>query len=165
MAAQHLVGTKDVRAYMHGFFIDTKLYRQLHALAKPFAYDEWRKAKQKEKQAAKLESRISAALPQLKKDLPKVNAKLAKKLLDAQVGPESDVTVHDTLRYVSYIVCRSDPRDLLALSSVHESLITTRSDKRSEPSKYQFIYQFIGSTKLGLSVARGRSWGGFHHCE
>ena len=51
----------QVRAYMHGYFVDAKLYRQLHALAKPFAYDEWRKQKAREKQAAKAASRISAA--------------------------------------------------------------------------------------------------------
>ena len=78
LGARHLAGQSGVRAYMHGYFVDAKLYRQLHALAKPFAYDEWRKQKAREKQAAKAASRISAALPPPK--LPRVNVTRVKEV-------------------------------------------------------------------------------------
>lgn len=32
-----------LRAYMHGFFMDAKLYREAKAIANPFEYDEYRK--------------------------------------------------------------------------------------------------------------------------
>ena len=88
LGARHLAGQSGVRAYMHGYFVDAKLYRQLHALAKPFAYDEWRKQKAREKQAAKAASRISAALPPPK--LPRVNAKLAERLMKATARAARD---------------------------------------------------------------------------
>jgi ribosome biogenesis protein ENP2 len=40
-----LVGTNMVKAYMHGFFIDTQLYGRAKSVAQPFAYDEYRKQK------------------------------------------------------------------------------------------------------------------------
>ena len=30
---------------MHGFFVDQKLYHRVKSVAKPFEYEEWRKAK------------------------------------------------------------------------------------------------------------------------
>jgi len=75
IGAEALIGTSILRAYMHGFFMDMKLYSKLRAASKPFEYDEYRKAKIKEKIEAKRESRIS-----VRKRTPKVNADLAEKL-------------------------------------------------------------------------------------
>ena len=75
IGAGALIGTATLRAYMHGFFMDMKLYSKLRAASKPFEYDEYRKAKIKEKIDAKRESRIT-----VRKRLPKVNTALAEKL-------------------------------------------------------------------------------------
>ena len=34
-----------LRAYMHGFFIDNRLYGKAQALAAPFSYDKYRQEK------------------------------------------------------------------------------------------------------------------------
>ena len=38
----HLMGTALLRAYMHGFFIDARLYAKAKAIAKPFDYEEYK---------------------------------------------------------------------------------------------------------------------------
>jgi len=43
LGATNLVGTNYLRAYMHGFFIDLRLYNKLKAAADPFAYERYRK--------------------------------------------------------------------------------------------------------------------------
>lgn len=45
----HLRGTNLVRAYMHGHFIDVRLYRKARDVAKPFAFEEYKKRKIREK--------------------------------------------------------------------------------------------------------------------
>lgn len=37
------LGTPMVKSYMHGFFMDMKLYNKLRAVSKPFEYEEHRK--------------------------------------------------------------------------------------------------------------------------
>lgn len=65
-----------VLGYMHGFFIEMKLYNKLRAVSKPFEYEEYRLKKIKDKIEEKRQSRITA-----QKRLPKVNKELAEKLL------------------------------------------------------------------------------------
>lgn len=68
-----------LRAYMHGFFIDIRLYNKAKAIADPFAFERYRK----EKIAKQIEQSRPARL-KLKSKLPKVNAELAEKLLTEQ---------------------------------------------------------------------------------
>lgn len=62
----HLVGTPLLRAYMHGFFIDNRLYGKAKAIADPFAYDAYRA----KRVAAKLEEERRSRISLVKK-LPK----------------------------------------------------------------------------------------------
>lgn len=64
----HLVGTPLLRAYMHGFFIDNRLYGKAKAIADPFAYDAYRA----KRVAAKLEEERRSRISLVKK-LPKVS--------------------------------------------------------------------------------------------
>jgi len=69
-----LVGTKALRPYMHGFFIDAKLHAKALSLSQPFAYEQWRKLKVQ----ARLDAKTSGRIAPVKKDKPpKVNAELA----------------------------------------------------------------------------------------
>ena len=43
-----LIGTPTLRAYMHGFLIDARLYNKANTLTRPFAYDNYKKNKVKE---------------------------------------------------------------------------------------------------------------------
>jgi ribosome biogenesis protein ENP2 len=81
-----LIGTPYLRAYMHGFFMDIRLYTKLRALANPDEYKEWLKQKVKERIEKKREGRISAHKASA---LPKVNAELAAKLLQQQADSTS----------------------------------------------------------------------------
>ena len=73
----HLIGTNLLRAYMHGFFIDLRLYEKAKSIVNPFAYEEYRENMIREKLEKERESRIVLQ----KKSLPKVNRKLAEKWL------------------------------------------------------------------------------------
>ena len=45
----HLVGTDALKPYMHGYFIDLRLYTKARAIANPFAYAEHRERLIREK--------------------------------------------------------------------------------------------------------------------
>lgn len=85
LGAGGLIGTPMLKAYMHGFFIDMKLYNKLRAVSKPFEYEEYRKAKIREKIEAKRESRIATM-----KKLPKVNKDLAEKMMKKNGAGEEE---------------------------------------------------------------------------
>ena len=71
-----LIGTAALRPYMHGFFIDAKLHTKAVSLSQPFAYEQWRQERLKQKLAAKTAGRIAPVV----KAKPKVNAELAEEL-------------------------------------------------------------------------------------
>ncbi|XP_043366180.1 nucleolar protein 10 isoform X2 [Dermochelys coriacea] len=74
----HLIGSPLLRAYMHGFFMDIRLYHKVKIMVNPFAYEEYRKEKIRQKIEETRAQRV-----QLKK-LPKVNKDLALKLIEEE---------------------------------------------------------------------------------
>lgn len=87
----HLIGTQMLRAYMHGFFIDNRLYSKAKAISDPFAYESYKKKKIEEKLEEERKSRIGT-----KKKLPKVNATTAARLIiegesKSQKKPETNL--------------------------------------------------------------------------
>lgn len=78
LGLSHLIGSNLLRAYMHGFFIDMRLYHKAKSIAEPFAYEQYRKNKIREKIEQQRENRV-----RLKK-LPKVNPDFARKLIEAK---------------------------------------------------------------------------------
>lgn len=76
MGMEHLVGTGLLRAYMHGFFMDMRLYSKAKAASNPNAYEEYRRSKIKQKLEDEKTNRV-----QLLGSLPKVNRRIAAKLL------------------------------------------------------------------------------------
>ncbi|RHY20748.1 hypothetical protein DYB32_009965 [Aphanomyces invadans] len=79
LGLEHLMGTPLLKAYMHGFFMDARLYSKVHAVAEPLAYDTYRKEKIKQKLEAKQANRIT-----IQRRLPKVNKAYAEQLLAQQ---------------------------------------------------------------------------------
>ncbi|CAK8697880.1 unnamed protein product [Clavelina lepadiformis] len=71
----NLVGTSLLKAYMHGYFVDMRLYHKALSIANPFAYKEYRKKKIADKIEEARENRVKL------KKLPKVNRNLADRLL------------------------------------------------------------------------------------
>merc|ERR550537_1025743 len=49
LGAMELVGTKFLQPYMHGYFMDHRLHGKLKAAANPFAFDEYRKQRIRDK--------------------------------------------------------------------------------------------------------------------
>ncbi|XP_004082720.1 nucleolar protein 10 isoform X2 [Oryzias latipes] len=76
LGLSHLVGSSLLRAYMHGFFMDMRLYHKVKTMANPFAYEEYRKEKIHQKIEDSRTQRV-----QINK-LPKVNKELALKLME-----------------------------------------------------------------------------------
>ncbi|XP_046676554.1 nucleolar protein 10 [Homalodisca vitripennis] len=76
LGLSHLIGTNLLRGYMHGYFIDIRLYRKAKSVAEPFAFEEYRRRKIREKIEEERKNRV-----QIQK-LPKVNKDLALKLMN-----------------------------------------------------------------------------------
>jgi ribosome biogenesis protein ENP2 len=77
----HLIGTNLLRAAMHGFFMDIRLYNRAKAISEPFAFDEYRKKRVQEKIEEQRANRI-----RIRERLPKVNRVLAKELLQKTIS-------------------------------------------------------------------------------
>lgn len=70
LGLSHLVGTKLLRAYMHGYFIDIRLYKKAKALTDPFAFEKYKKKKIREKIEEERVNRVKIQkLPDVNKDL------------------------------------------------------------------------------------------------
>jgi ribosome biogenesis protein ENP2 len=76
LGLEQLVGTDLLRAYMHGYFIDIRLYNKAKTLTQPFAFENYKAKKLREKVDEERETRILIN----KSRLPKVNKELATKL-------------------------------------------------------------------------------------
>ncbi|KAJ1764468.1 Small ribosomal subunit biogenesis [Coemansia sp. RSA 2523] len=90
LGLSHLIGSPVLKPYMHGFFVDLRLYERAKAIANPFAYDDYRMQRVQDKLQEARESRIRATTK-----LPKVNRSLAMRLMQMQKGekgraPDSD---------------------------------------------------------------------------
>lgn len=73
----HLIGTPLLRAYMHGFFMDSKLYTRARGMSDPFAFEAWKKGKVRDAIDATRGSRIVMSDVE---GTHAVNADLAKRL-------------------------------------------------------------------------------------
>lgn len=76
MGMDHLIGTNMLRAYMHGFFMDMKLYSKAKQVSNPSGFEQYRKSKVRQKLEDERTNRV-----QLLNSLPKVNRRLAEKIL------------------------------------------------------------------------------------
>ncbi|KAI9752020.1 MAG: hypothetical protein M4579_005793 [Chaenotheca gracillima] len=83
LSLDHLVGTTGLlRPYMHGYFVNQKLYDQARAISNPFEYEEAKAARLREKIDSQRNSRIRGAA--LKVPKVKVNKALAEKMIARQ---------------------------------------------------------------------------------
>ncbi|PZC78778.1 hypothetical protein B5X24_HaOG217104 [Helicoverpa armigera] len=77
LGLDHLLGTNLLRAYMHGYFVDVRLYKRAKSIADPFAFEQYKKRKIREKIEQERPSRLK-----VEDNLPKVNRDLASKLME-----------------------------------------------------------------------------------
>jgi ribosome biogenesis protein ENP2 len=90
----HLVGSKVLRSYMHGFFIDTELYEKVNLIANPNSYRDQRERDIKKKIEKERESRIRST-GAIKNTKIKVNKGLAEKLQDKQGSKAAETVIND----------------------------------------------------------------------
>jgi ribosome biogenesis protein ENP2 len=76
LGLDNLIGTNVLRAYMHGYFMDIRLYRKAKSIVEPFAYEEYRKQMIQKKIEEERVDRVQ------KKKLPKVNREMAERLME-----------------------------------------------------------------------------------
>ena len=79
--ASNLIGTKFLKPYMHGFFMEYRQYLKLKDINDPFAYEEYRKEKINKKIEEIRENRIV-----YQRTLPKVNSKFMNDVLRADAN-------------------------------------------------------------------------------
>lgn len=70
---EHLIGTNVLRAYMHGYFVDLRLYEKAKSIANPFAYEEYLAEQRRTKLEAERAGRIKAGSSALNKATSKKN--------------------------------------------------------------------------------------------
>lgn len=80
----HLIGTDMLKPYMHGFFVHMRLYRRAVDAASPFAYEQYRKERAKERIEAERESRIGKTRKRSTVSAAKVNKNIAQQLARKQ---------------------------------------------------------------------------------
>jgi len=78
IGATNLIGTNFIKPYMHGYFMDWKLYKKLKTLNEPFDYNKYLEERKQEKLNKMFEGRIVMNRNQKMK----VNQKLAENLTD-----------------------------------------------------------------------------------
>lgn len=76
LSAEDLIGSKFLKPYMHGYFMEVKMFQKLKMASEPFAYEEYRKKKIAEKVASKRKMRVTPRQPKVA-----ANENLHKKLL------------------------------------------------------------------------------------
>ncbi|CAG5021926.1 unnamed protein product [Parnassius apollo] len=79
LGLDHLLGTNLLRAYMHGYFVDARLYKRAKTIADPFAFEEYKKRKIREKIEQERPARLK-----VDDNLPKINRELASRLQNAE---------------------------------------------------------------------------------
>ncbi|MBW0504409.1 hypothetical protein O181_044124 [Austropuccinia psidii MF-1] len=98
LSLDHLVGTPALRPYMHGYFIDLRLYAKAKAIANPFAYVEHRDKLVKERLQKEQESRIRTSKMKAKSNHTesvlqnvKINKELAQRIIQENPNPNDKV--------------------------------------------------------------------------
>ena len=137
LGASGLIGTPMLKGYMHGFFMEMKLYNKLRAVSKPFEYEEHRKKKIEGKIEEKRQSRIIAQkrLPKVNKDLAekmiKINTALKVKTGGSSDGPEASTEGLIDNRFASLFQREEFERDELSLEFKLRNPSKGHNQKRS----------------------------------
>jgi len=97
LGLENLVGSEALKAYMHGYFVDNKLYQRAKAVANPSLYEDYRKQQARKKQQEKQEKRIT-----LNSKRPAVNAELAERR-KTWVCPEPKIKSGYLTRYAKLV--------------------------------------------------------------
>lgn len=90
----HLIGSKVLRSYMHGFFIDNELYEKVNLIANPNSYRDQREREIKKRIEKERESRIRST-GAVNNTKIKVNKELVSRLQERQGNSNTEEIVED----------------------------------------------------------------------
>lgn len=90
----HLIGSKVLRSYMHGFFIDTELYDKVNLIANPNSYQDQRDREIRKRIEKERESRIRSTGAVTNTKI-KVNKDLASKLQEKNGSTDAETVIND----------------------------------------------------------------------
>ncbi|GAB0091450.1 Nucleolar protein 10 [Sergentomyia squamirostris] len=76
---EDLKGTNLLRAYMHGYFVDIRLYRKARSAVDYYSFDRYKKDKARQQIELTRPSRVT-----IKTDLPAINRDFAEKLIETE---------------------------------------------------------------------------------
>jgi len=99
LGATNLIGTNFVKPYMHGFFMDWKLYKKLKSVSDPFAYENYVEERKQEKFKKLFGDRI---VVNRNKNKTKVNNKLAEVIDQSQSNILKDDRFKDLFENKDY---------------------------------------------------------------
>ena len=91
IGGKSLIGTKMLKPYMHGFFIDWRLYKKLKQLTEPFDYGKYLKDKREQK----LEKYFGERIVMNKRLKPKINSKLLTASYEGNEKNKNTLDVND----------------------------------------------------------------------
>lgn len=143
----HLIGTSVLRAYMHGYFVDLRLYEKAKSIANPFAYEEYleeqRRAKLEAERAGRIKANSSvlqqAANAQKKKGPVIVNGVKAK----------VNTVLAERLQQQSELLAKLDALESAENSNSHEP---ASNDSDSEEEQVQVV--MTKAEKKALQAAK-----------
>ncbi|KAK5969215.1 hypothetical protein GCK32_003493, partial [Trichostrongylus colubriformis] len=88
LSLSHLIGSSVLRAYMHGYFLDRRLYEKAQLITQPFAYEKYKNRKVQDIMQQERENRVIVS--KTESNQPKVNKELAARLrAEAEMAGES----------------------------------------------------------------------------
>lgn len=136
----HLLGTNVVRSYMHGYFIDIRLYEQAKLISNPFAYHEHREREIKKKIDKERESRIRTS----SKLGVKINQGLAEKLAKAAEKKAKKAVREARMKAKAKAAEASEDVDSDA-EIVQEVLVSNsgKSDKNLLDSRFKSVFEDV----------------------
>ena len=153
LGLEHLIGTNLLRAYMHGFFLDIKLYNKAKSLSQSYAYEEYKKKKIRDQLDSQRGNRVV-----IKSKLPAINRDLAVKLLTQQGmsvisdDEEDDQEINQTIeqeagehnKQLDEQVKSKKKSDVNLLSDDRFKALFQNKDFQVEPD---YIHPFTGTRK------------------
>jgi len=122
----HLIGSNVLKAYMHGYFMDIRLYKKAKQIAEPFNYEEYKRNKIKELIDKERSDRVKIHR------LPQVNKDLARKLNEDTKDKKKGKVATDLLEDNRFSQLFNDPRFQIDHSSEEFRLLNPVVQKINE---------------------------------
>ena len=134
----HLVGTSVLRAYMHGYFVDLRLYEKAKSIANPFAYEEYLETQRQAKLESERAGRIKANSSSLQQNSNGTNKKKNQPILVNGVKAKVNTLLAERLQQQSELLAKLDAMEANSTAQADRSdeedeapVFVTKSEKKA----------------------------------